>query len=109
MKKLLLALFLAQSVMAHAAEYFDWDNPTRDFDATRKTHNTVRVEWRAVDNVREYCSKLNIARGFGPIKHEISACSTQDGNLCVIITGKKANMHNLGHELRHCFQGNWHN
>jgi hypothetical protein len=108
MKKIVLALFLTQSVIVHAADPLD-DNPTRLFDATRKNYSTVRVEWRAVDNVREYCSKLNIARGYGPIKYEISACSTQDDDSCIIVTGKKANMHNLGHELRHCFQGPWHN
>ena len=109
MKKLVLAVFLAHSVTAQAAEYFEWDNPTAKFDATKRNHNVVQVEWRAVDNVLEYCNKLNVARGYPPMGNvNLKACGTQDGNKCLIVTPKQASMHNLGHELRHCFQGMWH-
>jgi sulfur relay (sulfurtransferase) DsrC/TusE family protein len=111
MKKLVLAVFLAHSVSAPAqvAEYFEWDNPTAKFDATKRNFNVVQVEWRAVDDVRDYCSKLNVSRGYPPITNtNIKACGTQDGNKCLIVTAKQASMHNLGHELRHCFQGYWH-
>jgi hypothetical protein len=109
MKKLVLALFLAQSVLAHAApEYFEWDHPTKEFNARKKDRNSIRVEWRTVDDVRDYCSKMNIARGYGPILNSIKACSTQENNVCIIITGNETSMHTLGHELRHCFQGKWH-
>jgi len=52
---------------------------------------------------------LNVARGYPPITNvNLKACGTQDGNKCLIVTPKQATMHNLGHELRHCFQGYWH-
>ena len=104
-------MFLAHSVsvLAQVAEYFEWDNPTAKFDATKRNFNVVQVEWRAVDDVRDYCSKLNVSRGYPPITNtNIKACGTQDGNKCLIVTAKQASMHNLGHELRHCFQGYWH-
>jgi len=90
------------------AQILDWDNPTKPFDTRKKLYNTIRVEWRTVSDVRSYCSKLNSDRGYGPIKFPIVACSTQDGNVCVIVTGNETSMHTLGHEVRHCFQGEWH-
>jgi hypothetical protein len=109
MKKLVLAIFLAQSIIAHAAsEYYDWDHPTKPFNARVKERSSVRVDWRTVDNVRETCSKMMIASGNGPIKFSIYACSVMNGNICTIVTEKDTSMHTLGHELRHCFQGAWH-
>jgi hypothetical protein len=107
MKKLILAVFLAQSLVAQAG-YYDWDSPTSTFDARSKERSSVRVVWRTVDDVRAVCSKLNEASGYGPIKFSIHACSVQDGNVCTIITKNETSMHTLGHELRHCFQGRWH-
>jgi hypothetical protein len=108
MKKLVLALFLAQSVMAHAADYFNWDHPTKTFDARKKERSSIRVDWRTVDDVRAVCSKMNEASGYGPIKFSINACSVRQGNVCTIVTNQDTSMHTLGHELRHCFQGAWH-
>jgi len=106
MKKLILALFLTQSVVAHA--YYEWDDPSATFDARQKDRTSIRVEWRAVDDVRAVCSKLSVSRGYSPITIAIHACSVQDGNVCTIYTKNETSMHTLGHELRHCFQGRWH-
>jgi hypothetical protein len=109
MKVFALAVLLLWSLAVRAADYFEWDNPTTLFDARKRNYNVVQVEWRSVDNVFDYCSQLNISRGYGPLTNRnIKACGTQDGNKCLIVTRHFASQHNLGHELRHCFQGRWH-
>ena len=109
MKVLLIALFFLCLPFAQAADYFEWDNPTTPFDARKRNFTVVQVRWQTVDNVYDYCSKLNASRGYGPLTNRnIKACSTQDGDKCLIVTRHFASQHNLGHELRHCFQGRWH-
>ena len=108
MSKMMLSVFLLASLSASAADHYEWDNPTKPFDARKKERSEVRVIWRNVSNVREYCSNWNISKGYGPITNPIKACSSHDNNVCIIITGNETSMHTLGHELRHCFQGKWH-
>jgi hemolysin-activating ACP:hemolysin acyltransferase len=64
----------------------------------------VSVRWAVVDNVDEVC------RFYGVQTHRnIAACSIYDGKKCLIITARRLDMAVLGHELRHCFEGRWHN
>jgi hypothetical protein len=108
MKKLVLAAFLTHSLVAQAFSYFEWDHPSKPFDANPKLRTSVKVEWVTVDDVRKACSDESQKRGHPGINFNIEGCSFPDNNLCIIYTPKATSMHTLGHELRHCFQGKWH-
>ena len=68
----------------------------------------VLIEWILVDDVGATCrERLNRSYPF------INACSqwTSDktGRKCFIYTSKtKTTLDDLGHELRHCFEGHFH-
>jgi len=106
-KAMAVALVLATtSVFAYD------DNPTAQFDATRNMTNQTKITWKAVSNVQAECNKESkrlAGRDFG---YAVQACSfweKENGqDTCTIITGKHTSMHSIGHEMRHCFQGNWH-
>jgi hypothetical protein len=88
--------------------YFDWDHPSRPFSAAEKLPQST-IKWITVDNVMESCEKESRRRGFkgfGGIK--MMACSFYVGDQCTIITSRNPTMHSVGHEVRHCFQGDWH-
>ena len=99
---LLASLLIAQNALA-----LD-DNPTAKFDTSANLTTVSTINWRPVDDVQRACESESRKRGFKGFGHSIQACSFFDGNQCTIITGKFTSMHSLGHEVRHCFQGNWH-
>jgi hypothetical protein len=96
-------IFLSTTVNAS-----DWDDPTASFDAKQNFTDTSTIKWVVVDNVQSACEKESRDRGYGGFGIKVQACSFYKGDQCTIITGKKTNMHQVGHEVRHCFQANWH-
>jgi hypothetical protein len=86
----------------------DWKNPEAKFDASTLLTSKTTISWFRVDNVQATCEKESRKRGLGGFGYAISACSFWQGDNCQIFTGKKTTMHELGHETRHCFQGNFH-
>jgi len=105
MKKLaLISAFLATSVLAN-----DWDNPHTPFSTASNSHETMIITWRTVDNVQESCTREFKRRNFAmSYSGPIAACSFWEDNKCVMITKKNPTMHDVGHEMRHCYQGKWH-
>jgi hypothetical protein len=101
MKKMLFALLISSTAMAA-------DDPHEKFDATKTITNQTTVTWVRVDNVKAACDAENKKWGYPPYQQDLLACSMQTNNTCKIITGKTTTMWSLGHELRHCFQGSWH-
>ena len=72
--------------------------------------NDVKVRWEVRENVSEVCSR---AAQLSPTQAWMTpplACAMWNvaSKECVIITGKKVSHVALGHELRHCFEGNFH-
>ncbi len=72
--------------------------------------NDVKVRWEVRENVSEVCSR---AAKLSPTQAWMTpplACAMWNvaSKECVIITGKKVSHVELGHELRHCFEGNFH-
>ena len=72
--------------------------------------NDVKVRWEVRENVAEVCGR---AAQLSPTQAWITpplACAMWNvaSKECVIITGKKVSHLELGHELRHCFEGNFH-
>ena len=72
--------------------------------------NDVKVRWEIHDNVTELCSR---AVKMSPTQAWMTpplACAMWNvaSRECLIITGQKVSHVVLGHELRHCFEGNFH-
>jgi len=87
-----------------------WDSPTTPFSTQENVHENMIISWKPVDDVQKICEVEYKSRGFGHINYKVDACSFWNFStrLCTIYTKKKPTMHDIGHELRHCFQGNWH-
>lgn len=72
--------------------------------------NDVKVRWEVRENVAEVCgraAKLSATQAWmtPPLACAMWNVASKE---CVIITGKKVSHVELGHELRHCFEGNFH-
>jgi hypothetical protein len=105
--KQLVAIF-AIAFFATNSTAQEWADPMARFDAKKNQHETVRLTWIYADNVNQACDRESRRRGFGGYGFSVEACSFWDNNVCTIITKKRPNGHELGHEVRHCFQGNYH-
>jgi hypothetical protein len=86
------------------------DDPTALFSAASNKTNQVVINWVSVDDVTAVCDRERRAKGQNGFGYTVKACSFWDDDYktCTIITKRNTNMHTLGHEMRHCFQGNWH-
>jgi hypothetical protein len=92
--------------------FADNDDPRAWFSTNKNMTTQSTVTWRAVENVQAECNKESKRLAGQSFGYAVLACSfweKQNGrDVCTIITGKNTTMHSLGHEMRHCFQGNWH-
>lgn len=88
----------------------DWNSPYKRFDANKNFTNKSEITWIAVDNPAKVCEQEGRKRfsNFKGFNYVPQACAIWEDNKCLIITKKRPNMHELGHEVRHCFQGHWH-
>lgn len=87
------------------------DDPYEVFDMSKRFYDTAVIEVHTVDDANERCQKESRKRGFGGFPYKVEACTFwADGsnNKCTIYLPKRTNMHQLGHEVRHCYQGPWH-
>jgi len=100
--------FIAIAIFATSSNANNWRDPESRFSASKNFTNTSTVTWQVVDNVQKSCDAESRRRGNGGFGYSIDACSFWDGNICTIITGRMTTLHEIGHELRHCFQGNYH-
>ena len=105
MKKTLFTLFLIAQIGSASA---DWDDPNVPFNAGDVQKTPMSITWLPVDNVQRVCEAESRKRGNNGFGFSFEACSFWEGNSCTVITKKRPNMHTLGHEMRHCYQGNWH-
>lgn len=68
----------------------------------------MRITWRAVDDPTAACKALfPMAMAYHPV---IAACAGWDAakRECTVVTGLVTTHQILGHEVRHCFQGDFH-
>jgi len=76
----------------------------RNLRNTESIVNIVRT-----DNVAKTCEAESHRRGFGGFRGaKMEACSFHDSKRCTIVVGWTTNNDILGHELRHCFAGDFH-
>ena len=82
------------------------------FDATRNVTNSTLITWKQVDNIQNTCEQESRKRGYGGFGYSLEACAFWDKNFtgfnCQIFTKKNTTHDTLGHEIRHCFQGDFH-
>lgn len=107
MKKLIAILALG-----FITNSFAGDDPylsaTETYDATPKVTQTSKITWITVDNVLDACRKKSEELGAKNNFINPRACSFWTKEFCVVITSKTPKLGSLEHEIRHCFQGNWH-
>lgn len=76
------------------------------FSAQPKTAS-VSVSWALVENPEQICKQLGATAKPGLV---IKGCAhfALDHSWCVIYTAQETSNAILGHELRHCFEGHFH-
>jgi len=107
MKKFIASLLIAYS-SAGLSYLGTWNDPLKPFDANVNKRERITLNWKVEEDVVEACHKHSKAMGFKERLGPLTACSFWKGDTCTIITSKTPTMHEVGHEVRHCFQGNWH-
>ena len=88
------------------------DKPFENFDTKKNFANRGDIVWRQADDVNAACERESRRIGNNGFGYALLACSfwvrSGDKTVCTIITGHKTNLTTLGHEVRHCFQGEFH-
>lgn len=99
-----LAIISAAVISGCATYQHPAHNPTVVVEVGQRT---TQVAWVVVEDVNATCRQLGIVKYPGM---EIYACARwrRDFSYCEIYTGKNTTHHALGHELQHCFDGNYH-
>lgn len=108
MKSIIIPLLLI-SFSATSSEISD--DPYEVFDISKRMTSSIKVEIHTDDNAPERCQRESRRRGFGGWPYKVFACSfwnEENGHKCSVYLPKNTNMHQLGHEIRHCYQGAWH-
>ena len=109
MKKALVILLMFVGTV-HAGE---------QFSTNENVVTTSTIRWIQVDNVFEACDIESKNRGNGGFARlgkgqKMDGCSfwtnptSNKTNMCTVITAKTTDHDTVGHEVRHCFQGNFH-
>ena len=62
------------------------------------------IRWVVVEDISSFCQ----AKMSQMENKRLLACSEYTNKSCTIYTGRTTDMAQLGHELRHCFEGQWH-
>ena len=106
MKKALLVLLLITNTAM--AQTWNWKDPESKFDATKNEVMDVKLRWVVVGDVNAACNAESKKRGGQVFRFTVQACSFWEGKECIIMTPKMASIHNLGHEVLHCFKGAYH-
>ena len=105
MKHTLTLLLVAGFISSANAE-----DPKAPFPTEPNRGETMLISWKPVDNVQQVCQAEYKSRGFGGFNYQVDACSFWNfaTRTCVIYTKRNPSMHDVGHEMRHCYQGNYH-
>jgi hypothetical protein len=105
MKQIFAVFLMVISMQASASGRYDLDFEAQD------RYEDVHMAWYVVQDVPQTCAMAGALKGartrYNP---NIIACAVRflDGQACVIYTAKKLSLAVLGHEVRHCFEGAWH-
>lgn len=100
--------FIAIAFFTTSVSAENWKDPEAKFDATKRFTTTSTIQWITTDDLQKTCDTESRDRGHGGFSYPVDACSFWKGPNCVIYTKPMASLHDIGHEMRHCFQGNYH-
>ena len=89
------------------------ESPFTKFSTENNFTQSSKIEWEQVDDIQKACNEQRINSGEKVYTYKVDACSAWSVNIfqqhvCHIITEKNVSMWTIGHEIRHCFQGNFH-
>jgi hypothetical protein len=80
-------------------------NPTYNIQFEAKPNLPEKnIRWIVVEDISSHCQNKMPQLG----SKRVLACSEYNNKACTIYTGKVTDMAQIGHELRHCFEGQWH-
>lgn len=88
----------------------DWRDAYAKFSTKVNRKETLVVSWMVVPNskVQATCEAISKDSGLGGFGFALDACSFWRKDTCVIVTGSQTTQAEIGHELRHCYQGSFH-
>lgn len=109
MRYILLVLMIAVSGPAIAqAKYASRTSADEAFVANPKETPSM-IRWVVVDDPDAECRAAHKSKNdFAERPGKIRACARYNSKSCTIITGPETSHALLGHELRHCFEGRFH-
>jgi hypothetical protein len=108
MKKALLAL-LVFPLSVHAGWAFD-NSGERMFDLRKNETSKTTITIQNVDpkHMQKECNAYSRKIGNSGVNYQPLACAFWTKNTCHIIMPHRVDMRTVGHEVMHCFQGDWH-
>jgi hypothetical protein len=104
--KLIKALLLTTFATSVAAE----GKHNLEFTA-KQSYKDVTIGWIVSDDVAQTCNMaFALNKSLVRYNKNILACAvvSRKSNTCVIYTAPNLSLAVLGHEIRHCFEGAWH-
>jgi len=67
-------------------------------------HVQKNIQWIIVEDLEQAC----FGKPKNPGDGELRGCAVFTPKTCVIYTKQITSLANLGHEMRHCYEGAWH-
>lgn len=92
---------------------FASETPYDKFPASNNFTDRTIMVWDYADNVQAACESKSRELGNKGFGYAVDACSFRYKNknnqhVCYVVTSKTVDMWTIGHEMRHCFQGEFH-
>ena len=108
MKKAIVTLLMLP-LMANAQWSFD-NSGGRVFDMSKNItkKSTVELKYVEPNDIQKTCDTLSSKFGNNGYNYGVLACTFFWDDKCVVVVPKKVDMRTIGHEMMHCFQGDWH-
>ena len=101
--KVLAALLLLLSTAISQADTLRVGQDDLIFNVS-PNHTPKIIEWIVVEDLDQAC----YGKPKNPGQGELRGCAKFNKTKCFVYTKKETTLANLGHEMRHCFEGQWH-
>lgn len=86
----------------------DWRNGDAMFNAWPIRGRTITLTWKSAPDVQQSCESISKQRGLGGFGYTVNVGAFWHKDQYLIVRGYKTSIHQLGHELRHCFMVQFH-
>lgn len=106
----IFGLCLASGLVSGCASFADHEYASFTPLQTSERHmHQIRVSWEVRDDADDYCKQRQLDKGVSVTgTHVACAVWSVKHQTCRIVTGQQVSHVVLGHELRHCFEGHFH-